>query len=93
MLGNDMNRLERVLLHGREAPATLFADQADEGLITLNDRAGSQLLASLRPRDAAPGGYFLIDPLGNVVMYFPPDIRPRDLVDDLEHLLELSRIG
>jgi hypothetical protein len=40
-----------------------------------------------------PGGIYLIDPLANLVMYFPPDLGPRELVDDVKHLLRLSRIG
>ena len=39
------------------------------------------------------GGYYLVDPLGNLVMYFQPDIDPQAMVEDIKHLLELSRIG
>lgn len=93
MLGNDMSRVQRVLLHGSEAPDTLFLEQEQAGLIALEDEAALGLLAGIRPRDLADGGFYLLDPLGNVVMYFPPDILPRDLVEDVEHLLDLSRIG
>lgn len=93
MLGNDMTRVVRVLLHGPEAPDTLFLEQEHAGLEVLRDPAARQLLESARPAGAAAGGYYLVDPLGNLVMYFPADIGPRELVDDLEHLLELSRIG
>jgi hypothetical protein len=34
-----------------------------------------------------------VDPLGNLVMYFPPDLDLRDMVEDIQHLLDLSRIG
>jgi hypothetical protein len=40
-----------------------------------------------------PGGVYLIDPLGNLVMYFPPDLDPKDAVRDIKHLLKLSNIG
>lgn len=93
MLGNDMNRLQRVLLHGTEAPDTLFLEREHAGLTTLSHRETSLLLDAARPGDLAPGGLYLLDPLGNLVMYFPADVAPRELVDDLEHLLELSRIG
>ena len=93
MLGNDMNRVRRVLLHGPEAPDTLFLETEQAGLIALEEPAARQLLKDLRPRSAEPGGLWLVDPLGNAIMYFPAGILPRDLVEDLEHLLELSRIG
>ena len=93
MLGNDMTRVVRVLLHGPEAPDTLFLDQEQAGLKALRDPAAQQLLDRARPDGSSPGGFYLVDPLGNLVMYFPADIEPRDLVEDLEHLLDLSRIG
>ncbi len=36
---------------------------------------------------------YIVDPLGNVVMSFSPEVDPRDLRDDLSHLLRVSRIG
>jgi len=93
MLGNDMSRVLRVLLHGTVAPDTLFLEEEQAGLVTLQDQTASQALIDARPRDLSAGGLYLIDPLGNLIMYFPDDISPRQLVDDIEHLLELSRIG
>jgi hypothetical protein len=93
MLGKDMNRLVRVFLHGSEAPDTVFLDRGHGGLIALHDADFSNRLVSLRPQPHAGGGYYLLDPLCNLVMYFPADIVPRDMVDDLSHLLKLSRIG
>ncbi len=93
MLGNDMSRLLRVFLHGESPPDTVFIEQQHPGLIALRDRELSRFLATRRPSRLAPGGYFLVDPLGNLVMYFPADIVPGRMVDDIEHLLELSRIG
>ena len=93
MLGNDMSRVRRVFLHGDETPDTVFLEQQHAGLITIKDKRLDGLLASKIPAGLVPGGIFLIDPLGNLVMYFAPGIAPRDMVDDISHLLELSRIG
>ena len=93
MLGNEMDRVLRVFLHGVEPPDTVFIEGEHPGLITMNDKGLSDFLASRLPPDRVPGGIFLVDPLGNLVMYFPPDLDPRDMVDDMKHLLELSRIG
>ncbi|MGI9238874.1 MAG: SCO family protein [Woeseiaceae bacterium] len=93
MLGKDMDRLHRLFLHGDTAPDTVFLTNEHSGLITLQDSSFSELLDKKRPAELAAGGYFLIDPLGNLVMYFRPDIDPSDMVEDIGHLLELSRIG
>lgn len=93
MLGQDMDRLARVFLHGQAPPDRVFLEEQHPGLITLVDRALQRELEAIRPSGRAAGGYYLVDPLGNLVMYFPPDIVPGDMVDDIEHLLELSRIG
>ena len=93
MLGREMDRVVRVFLHGQSAPDTVFLAAEHEGLITLADASLAALLESKRPAQLPAGGYFLIDPLGNLVMYFEPDINPRDMVDDIKHLLRLSRIG
>ena len=93
MLGREMDRLMRVFLHGDTAPDTVLLANEHAGLITLQDESFSELLESNKPSKLAAGGYFLIDPLGNLVMYFRPDIDPSDMVEDIDHLLELSRIG
>jgi cytochrome oxidase Cu insertion factor (SCO1/SenC/PrrC family) len=93
MLGKEMDRLVRVFLHGDTAPDTVLHADEHEGLITLQDGNLEELLYNKKPRDLDAGGYYLIDPLGNLVMYFRPDIDPGAMVEDIKHLLELSRIG
>ena len=93
MLGKEMDRLRRVFLHGSSPPDTVFLANEHQGLITLEDSSLSDLLNKKRPARLSAGGYFLIDPLGNLVMYFRPDIEPSDMVDDIKRLLKLSRIG
>lgn len=93
MLGPDMSRVRRVFLHGQMPPDTVLIEDEHPDLATVADEELGDLLDEQRPRELSPGGYFLVDPLGNLVMYFPPDIVPGDMVDDLDHLLDLSRIG
>ena len=93
MLGRDMDRLVRVFLHGDTPPDTVLLTEEHEGLVTLQDDSLGALLDSVKPADLDAGGYYLIDPLGNLIMYFRPDIDPQAMVEDIEHLLELSRIG
>jgi hypothetical protein len=93
MLGRDMDRLGRVFLHGESAPDTVFLAGEHAGLITIREPGLYRLLNDKKPAALPAGGYYLIDPLGNLVMYFRPDIDPSDMVDDIRHLLRLSHIG
>ena len=93
MLGKDMDRVGRIFLHGESLPDKVFLDDQHRGLITISDKSLGALLEERRPKELPPGGIYLVDPLDNLIMYFPPDIVPGDMADDLKHLLELSRIG
>jgi hypothetical protein len=93
MLGKEMDRLSRVFLRGDSPPDTVFLAEEHPGLITIEDSSLNRLLNNKRPADLPAGGYFLIDPHGNLVMYFRPELDPADMVDDIKHLLRLSRIG
>jgi hypothetical protein len=35
----------------------------------------------------------LVDPLGNIMMRYPASVPGGDVLDDLKHLLKISRIG
>jgi hypothetical protein len=93
MLGKEQDRLARGFLHGDTPPDTVFLADEHPGLITTQDAGLYRLLNNKKPTETPGGGYFLVDPLGNLVMYFRPDIDPADMVDDIKHLLRLSRIG
>ena len=93
MLGKQMDRVQRVFLHGDSPPDTVFLADEHPGLITIEDSELDALLNNKRPADLPAGGFYLIDPLGNLVLYFRPDLNPSEMVDDVKHLLKLSRIG
>ena len=93
MLGKEMDRVQRVFLHGDSSPDTVFLADEHPGLITIEDSTLDMLLNNKTPAELPAGGYYLVDPLGNLVLYFPPDLDPSEMVDDIKHLLRLSRIG
>ena len=93
MLGKEMDRVGRVFLHGSTPPDTVFLAAEHPGLNTIEDASLSGLLENKRPAELPAGGYYLVDPLGNLVLYFRPDIEPSDMVGDIKRLLKLSRIG
>ncbi|HNP37091.1 MAG TPA: hypothetical protein PKK10_14665 [Woeseiaceae bacterium] len=93
MLGKEMDRLGRILLHGETAPDTVFPGAEYPGLILVEDGALAELLQESTPAGQESGGYYLVDPLGNLVMYFAPDLAPDHIVSDIKQLLKLSHIG
>lgn len=42
---------------------------------------------------AVNDGIYIIDPLGQYMMYYPPDADPRKMLKDIERLLKTSQIG
>jgi len=42
-------------------------------------------------RDA--GRIYIVDPLGNLMMYYPPDGDPKEMLRDLLRLLKVSQVG
>jgi hypothetical protein len=93
MLGNDMSRVTRVFLQENSTADRVLVDEDDSGLEVLHDNELARDLWLALPDRTPSGGLFLIDPLGNLVMYFQSNLNPRDMVDDIKHLLKLSRIG
>ncbi len=49
-------------------------------------------LRSANPAVLARGVY-IVDPIGNVVLRYPPHTEPKPLLDDLKRLLKVSQIG
>jgi hypothetical protein len=57
---------------------------------------GQGLIAFLASADGSTSpsrAVFVVDPLGNLVMRFPPDVDRKGLIKDLDKLLRLSHIG
>jgi cytochrome oxidase Cu insertion factor (SCO1/SenC/PrrC family) len=99
-LGENMQRVQRLFL------ATGAA--GDAGLQQLKADYPGMLVARLSPKQAAEldamfsvegapapvaGNIYLVDPLGNLMMYYRPDADPRDVIQDLQRLLKYSHIG
>ena len=97
-LGEDMHRGALALILGPGAP---LPEQAalPPGLQTarLPDAGAAQALGSwLAPPAGAPAaeqGIYLVDPLGNLMMYYAPGEDPKGILRDLRRLLKASRIG
>ena len=49
--------------------------------------------ASAGDGDANTPPIYLIDPLGNLMMSYAPDAKPKGMLEDMKRLLRLSHIG
>ncbi len=98
-MGRNMGRIQRVLIEpAGESEPDYYADQhSDLRVLDLGDRRAEAFIRQLalddipEPRDS--GRLYLIDPLGNLIMTYPPGFDPNGLMDDLELLLRASQVG
>lgn len=97
----NIKRVQRLLIMGSTAvPAELAEFLATEhpkmDFVTLTTEQFDQLSGFFSIDDIPPGEagrVYIIDPLGNLMMYYPPEADPRGLLKDLQKLLKYSRIG
>lgn len=96
-LGREAGRVEHVLALGSTAPSELSRrlDQDYPRLqkTTLDPGAYGRSLQA-HPQDWQQGAQlWLIDPLGRVVLHQDPAAPGKQLLDDLKHLLKVSKVG
>ena len=91
-LGKEMDRVERVwLLTDAGRPEDVLRKE-HLGLHVVRG-AGSVLLEQLYGTGATGQTIVTIDPLGNLMLRFPPNPEPKRMLKDLERLLKASRVG
>jgi hypothetical protein len=59
----------------------------------LDDADGTDLVGLLGRERLSEGQYLIVDPLGNFILSYPADADQARLLEDLERLLDVSRIG
>lgn len=90
-LGKDSERVQRLLLSQSRPALDLAKTQPD---LSVKIGNGLPLLGQLQA--LAPDGeahIFLVDPLGNAMMWYSLDVAPADLHDDLKRLMRYSQTG
>lgn len=99
-VNKDIQRVRRLLVVNAEMDAGFAAKLAKEhpDVIVariLDDRAGKQWKETFVGEGFAAGGtqFFLVDPIGNLMMYYDLSVEPKRLLKDLTKLLKVSQIG
>ena len=97
--GRRMERVQRVLVTPEWQDMQKKLESASEGLHVVGgngnniDGLFTQFASAQSKMDACSQCIYLVDPYGNLMMRFPPDLPPAKILKDLKHLLKISRIG
>ncbi len=94
-LGKDSDRLQRAFILGNE-PELRHRLESEYPELLIRQMDNEHLLQVLQARtglSATDGHLFLIDPNGNVIMFYTPTQDGKAVLKDLKHLLKLSNIG
>ena len=87
----EMHRVERLWLIDDDVTIDSRLLETYKGTIFV-DAKDSELLESLKPIDSQRLYMYLVDPIGNVMMRFPEDADPSEMVEDLKRLLHVSQL-
>lgn len=89
--GKDMQRVERLwfVTDAVEPRAELRA--ATEGTVIVP--RGAQFAAAFPAERSVADHIYLVDPLGNLMLRYPPDPDPSRMIQDLQRLLRVSGFG
>lgn len=97
-LNRDMERVQRVFMASGECCDMQFLHAQHPDLITVRVTPAAAPLLNLLPSvgGVSPenaGRVYLIDPLGNLMMSYAADAKPKGMLEDLKRLLGLSSVG
>ena len=96
-VGKDSDRVQHLLvvrsLDALELLSEKLADFPDMQVFVDPKQATEALLLPVVPAHDLAGVIFLIDPHGNIMLYFDETLDGKAIMKDLKHLLKLSNIG
>jgi SCO1/SenC family protein len=95
-LDREMTRVQRVFIGDADCCDLAALHQTHPDLIVRTP--GPDDAAWLGQLPAGEGAInanrtYVVDPLGNLMMYYPPDAKPKGMLEDMKRLLRLSSIG
>jgi cytochrome oxidase Cu insertion factor (SCO1/SenC/PrrC family) len=90
-LGRDRERAQLILITTDDSDGF----SARPGLVIglLDSERDAELVRVLGRQRLEHGRFFVVDPLGNLILSYPPDADQKRMLEDLERLLDVSRIG
>ncbi len=100
-LGKEAHRVQGVYIATDDVSLSAlqnFLDEEHRGIKLWTTELAARIelmmfLGSAGMNPEAPGNIYLVDPLGNWVLYYLPDDPPKGMLKDLKKLLRVSRVG
>ncbi len=97
-LDRDMDRVQRVFVAGGGCCDWQYLSAEHPDLITVLEGNDMAPVLALIPetngeKPATAGRIYIIDPLGNLMMSYAPDAKPKGILEDMKRLLGLSSVG
>jgi hypothetical protein len=91
-LDREMDRVQRVLIADADCCDLKLLRETHADLVVVTRTAAIEPLLKLLPEPDSRRLY-LVDPLGNVMMFYAADAPAKGLLEDMKRLLRLSQIG
>jgi len=99
-VNKDIPRVKRLLITKRPLSTTLHTQLTEQhpDLFIARQAVDDTAEAWLKPFqganfDASGDYYFLVDPIGNVMMFYDAQVPPKGILRDLQKLLKVSQVG
>jgi hypothetical protein len=95
-LDREMNRVQRVFIGDSDCCDFQELRAAHPDLILIRASPSDEPLLALLPTLSGAVSVhpvYLIDPLGNAMMFYGPDAKSKGMLEDMKRLLRLSSIG
>jgi hypothetical protein len=95
-LDREMNRVQRIFIGDSDCCDLKELLAAHPDLIAIRASPADEPLLDLLPeRTGALNSHrvYLIDPMGNLMMFYAADAKPKGMLEDMKRLLRLSSIG
>ena len=95
-LDREMTRVQRVFIGDENCCDLTELKAAHPDLIAVRASPADEPLRDLLPTLSGAANshrVYLIDPLGNLMMFYSPEAKPKGMLDDMKRLLRLSSIG
>jgi hypothetical protein len=91
-LDREMDRVQRVLIADAGCCDLKALRESHPDLIVVERTTAAQPLLALLGAQNSHRVY-LVDPLGNLMMFYPSEAKPKGMLQDIKRLLQLSQIG